>query len=191
MVFTPTNIRRRVFDSVIFTGTETTGCIRFSVFVNCILKVLHKTNYKMKIAIGNDHAGTELKKEIKTFLEEMGYEVINFGTDSIKSVDYPDYVHPVTNCVQNNEVESAILICGSAQGVAIAANKYPNIRAAVCWETEIASLARKHNNANVLCLPARFISKKKANSIVLIFLQTEFEGGRHQKRIEKIASCCS
>jgi ribose 5-phosphate isomerase B len=161
------------------------------ITVNYYLKVLKKTNNKMKIAIGNDHAGTELKKEIIPFLEEMGYEVINFGTNSTDSVDYPDYVHPVVNCVENNEVESAILICGSAQGVAITANKYPNIRAAVCWKTEIASLARKHNNANILCLPARFISEKTANSIVLIFLQTEFEGGRHIKRIEKITSSCS
>jgi ribose 5-phosphate isomerase B len=140
----------------------------------------------MKIAIGNDHAGTELKKEIKIFLENIGYEIINFGTDSTESVDYPDYVHPVSNCVQNNEVKSAILICGSAQGVAITANKYPNIRAAVCWETEIASLARKHNDANILCLPARFISEETANEIVLVFLQTEFENGRHKKRIEKM-----
>jgi ribose 5-phosphate isomerase B len=140
----------------------------------------------MKIAIGNDHAGTELKKEIKIFLENIGYEIINFGTDSTESVDYPDYVHPVSNCVQNNEVKSAILICGSAQGVAITANKYPNIRAAVCWETEIASLARKHNDANILCLPARLISQKTANEIVLVFLQTEFENGRHKKRIEKM-----
>jgi ribose 5-phosphate isomerase B len=140
----------------------------------------------MKIAIGNDHAGTELKKEIKTFLEDIGYEIIDFGTDSTESVDYPDFVHPVVNCMQNNEVNSAILICGSAQGVGITANKYPNIRAAVCWETEIASLARKHNDANILCLPARFISEKTANEIVLVFLQTEFENGRHKKRIEKM-----
>jgi len=140
----------------------------------------------MKIAIGNDHAGTELKKEIKTFLEDIGYEIINFGTDSTESVDYPDFVHPVVNCVQNNEVNSAILICGSAQGVGITANKYPSIRAAVCWETEIASLARKHNDANILCLPARFITEKTAKEIVQIFLHTEFESGRHKKRIEKM-----
>jgi ribose 5-phosphate isomerase B len=140
----------------------------------------------MKIAIGNDHAGTELKKEIKIFLEDIGYEIINFGTDSNDSVDYPDYVHPVANCVQNNEVKSAILICGSAQGVSMTANKYQKIRAAVCWEPEIATLARKHNDANILCLPARYVSEKTANTIVLIFLQTKFEGGRHKKRIEKM-----
>lgn len=145
----------------------------------------------MKIAIGNDHAGTQLKIQLKSFLEEYGYEIINFGTDSIESVDYPDYVHPVVNSIHKKEVNLGILICGSAQGVAITANKYKNIRAAVCWESEIASLARKHNNANVLCLPARFLSENMANTIALIFLQTEFEGGRHQKRLDKIGSCCS
>lgn len=144
---------------------------------------------KTKIAIGNDHAGTLLKVQLKSFLEEYGYEVINFGTDSNEPVDYPDYVHPVVKSIQKKKVEVGILICGSAQGVSITANKCQDIRAAVCWETEIASLARKHNDANILCLPARFISEKTANSIVLIFLQTEFEGGRHQKRIQKIASC--
>ena len=132
-----------------------------------------------KIAIGNDHAGTQLKNQLKTFLEEYGYEIINFGTDSDESVDYPDYVHPVVKSLQREEVDCGILICGSAQGVSITANKYKDIRAAVCWETEIASLARKHNDANILCLPARFLSEKVANTITLIFLQTEFEGGRH------------
>jgi ribose 5-phosphate isomerase B len=144
-----------------------------------------------KIAIGNDHAGTKLKDELKTFLEYNGYEVINFGTDSDDSVDYPDYVHPVAISLEKQEADYGILICGSAQGVAITANKHKEIRAAVCWEAEIASLARKHNNANVLCLPARFLSEKIANKIALVFLQTEFEGGRHQKRVEKITSCWS
>ncbi len=145
----------------------------------------------MKVAIANDHAGTELKAELKTFLENSDYELINYGADSDASVDYPDYVHPVAQSIENNVANFGILICGSAQGVAITANKYKSIRAAVCWEAEIASLARKHNNANVLCLPARFLSEKNANQIALVFLQTKFEGGRHQKRIEKIASCCS
>jgi ribose 5-phosphate isomerase B len=144
-----------------------------------------------KIAIGNDHAGTKLKDELKTFLEYNGYEVINFGTDTDDSVDYPDYVHPVAISLEKQEVDYGILICGSAQGVAITANKHKEIRAAVCWEAEIASLARKHNNANVLCLPARFLSDKIANKIALVFLQTEFEGGRHQKRVDKITSCWS
>jgi ribose 5-phosphate isomerase B len=164
------------------TLTDTTGCKRISE----TLIFRNKTNEKMKIAIGNDHSGTQLKKEIMTFLEEVGYELVNFGTDTNESVDYPDYVHSVVKCVLNKEVESAILICGSAQGVAITANKYQKIRAAVCWEPEIASLARKHNDANILCLPARFISEGIANDIALLFLQTVFEGGRHQKRIEKM-----
>ena len=142
----------------------------------------------MKIAIGNDHAGTQLKKQLKTFLEEFGYELTNFGTDSDESVDYPDYVHPVASTLENNEADFGILICGSAQGVAMTANKHHDIRAAVCWESEVAALARKHNDANILCLPARFVSEQTANTIALIFLQTEFEGGRHQKRIEKISS---
>lgn len=142
-----------------------------------------------KIAIGNDHAGMKLKNELKTFLEYNGYELINFGTDTDDSVDYPDYVHPVANSIENREADLGILICGSAQGVAITANKHEKIRAAVCWEAEIASLARKHNNANVLCLPARFLSENDANKIALVFLQTNFEGGRHQKRVEKITSC--
>lgn len=145
----------------------------------------------MKIAIGNDHAGTQLKKELKSFLEEYGYELINVGTDADDSVDYPDYVHPVAGMLENNEVDFGILICGSAQGVAITANKHKDIRAAVCWENEIALLARKHNDANVLCLPARFLSAKTANTIALFFLQTEFEGGRHLKRVQKITSCWS
>lgn len=143
----------------------------------------------MKIAIGNDHAGTQLKKELKSFLEDYGYELTNFGTDIDDSVDYPDYVHPVANMLEKNEADFGILICGSAQGVSMTANKHPEIRAAVCWKTEIASLARKHNNANVLCLPARFLSNKAANTIALIFLQTEFEGGRHLRRINKITTC--
>lgn len=145
----------------------------------------------MKIAIGNDHAGTRLKNELKTFLEECGYELTNFGTDTDESVDYPDYVHPVVNSLEDNEADFGILICGSAQGVAITANKHQDVRAAVCWESEIASLARKHNNANVLCLPARFLSEKEANTIALIFLQTEFEGGRHLKRLNKISLGCT
>lgn len=142
-----------------------------------------------KIAIANDHAGTHLKTELKNFLEYYGYEILNFGTDSDESVDYPDYVLPVTNALLNRVADFGILICGSGQGVAITANKHKDIRAAVCWETEIASLARKHNDSNVLCLPARFLSEKMANNIALEFLQTGFEGGRHQNRVEKINSC--
>jgi len=143
----------------------------------------------MKVAIANDHAGTELKEELKVFLEHYDYKIINYGTDLDTSVDYPDYVQPVVRAIEKDEANFGILICGSAQGVAITANKHKSIRAAVCWETEIASLARKHNDANILCLPARFISEEEANSIVLMFLKTKFEGGRHQKRLVKINSC--
>jgi ribose 5-phosphate isomerase B len=138
------------------------------------------------IAIGNDHAGTQLKFEVKEFLEELGYKIRNYGTDSGESVDYPDYVHPVTQSLEEGKAAFGILICGSAQGVSMAANKYKGIRAAVCWDSEIAVLSRKHNDANVLCLPARFLTEKNANKIALVFLQTAFEGGRHLKRIEKI-----
>jgi ribose 5-phosphate isomerase B len=144
-----------------------------------------------KIGIANDHAGTLLKKQLINVLEEQGYELVNFGTDNDDSVDYPDYVHPLASSVEKNEVDMGILICGSAQGVAITANKHKNIRAAVCWKTEIALLARQHNNANVLCLPARFISEKEAIEITRGFLNTEFEGGRHQNRVNKITSCWS
>jgi len=142
----------------------------------------------MKIAIANDHAGTELKFRVIEFLKEKGYEVINFGADTTDSVDYPDYVHPLAQAVENNEVECGILICGSAQGVAITANKHQKIRAAVCWTTEIAALARQHNDANVLCMPARFISTEDAYEITEAYLSTDFEGGRHQNRVNKIAN---
>jgi len=138
------------------------------------------------IAIGNDHAGTKLKFKVNEFLEEFGYKVRNYGTDSDESVDYPDSVHPVTQSLVEGNTAFGILICGSAQGVSIAANKYKGIRAAVCWNSEIASLARKHNDANVLCLPARFLTEQNANKIALVFLQTGFEGGRHLKRMKKI-----
>ncbi len=142
----------------------------------------------MKIAIGNDHAGFQLKQELKSLLEELDYNITNFGTDSEESVDYPDCVYPVVKALDNKEADFGILLCGSAQGVAITANKSENIRAAVCWETEIAMLARKHNDANVLCLPARFLTERKANAITLIFLNTAFDGGRHFRRLQKITS---
>lgn len=145
----------------------------------------------MCITIGNDHAGTDLKFKVKSLLEELGYKVDNYGTNTTESVDYPDYVHPVVNNVKNGKSDVGILICGSAQGVSMTANKYNGIRAAVCWDSEISLLARKHNDANVLCLPARFISEKEANQIVLVFLQTAFEGGRHLTRIKKIDTMVS
>ena len=141
---------------------------------------------KKTIAIGNDHAGTKLKFVVKEFLEELGFKIVNYGTDSDESVDYPDYVHPVAQCLKKKDAEYGILICGSAQGVSMAANKFKDIRAAVCWDSEIASLARKHNDANVLCLPARFLTDQVANQMALVFLQSKFDGGRHLERIEKI-----
>ena len=140
----------------------------------------------MKVAIGNDHAGTILKNKIVYFLSMKNIDVINHGSDSTKSVDYPDFVHPVVNDVIKSRVNFGILLCGTANGVAMTANKEKNIRAGVCWNKEIASLIRKHNNANILCIPARFISTEILLEIVETFLNTEFEGGRHQRRINKI-----
>lgn len=139
------------------------------------------------IAIGCDHAGFEYKEALRKWLEEEGYTILNFGTDSPASVDYPDFVHPVCRAIEHQEAEMGILLCGSANGVAITANKHLRIRAAICWMDEIAPLARQHNNANVICLPARFISLELAKSMVLKFINTPFEGGRHQRRVEKIS----
>jgi ribose 5-phosphate isomerase B len=140
----------------------------------------------MKIAIAADHAGFELKSILLPYLTQQGISFEDLGTHSLESMDYPDVAHPLADKVESGEAEFGILICGSANGVAMAANKHQGIRAAICWKTEIASLARQHNNANVLCLPARFISSEEAFEITNIFLQTEFEGGRHQRRVEKI-----
>jgi ribose 5-phosphate isomerase B len=140
---------------------------------------------KIKIAIGADHAGFEYKEILKDFLQD--YEVKDFGTYSENSVDYPDFAHPVAAAVENGEFTCGILLCGSANGVAITANKHQHIRAGLCWENEVASLVRKHNNANVLCIPARFVSEELAKEITTTFLTTEFEGGRHQNRVEKIS----
>lgn len=143
----------------------------------------------MNIVIGGDHAGFEYKEHLIKFLESQGYTVKDFGAYSLESVDYPDFAHPVAKAVENKESEFGILICGSANGVAITANKHPGIRAAICWESELASLARQHNNANVVCIPARFVSLEEAESIVKIFLNTTFEGGRHEARVSKINNC--
>lgn len=138
------------------------------------------------IAIGNDHAGTAYKIELKAHLEANGYQVINFGTDTNDSTDYADYIHPLSDKVESGDAEFGIAICGSANGVSMTANKHQGIRAAICWQDKISKLAREHNNANVLCLPARFISIQEAISIVDIFINTDFEGGRHKRRIDKI-----
>ncbi|WMN12453.1 ribose 5-phosphate isomerase B [Marivirga salinae] len=141
----------------------------------------------MKVAIGGDHAGFEYKKQLVEFLEKEGYEVKDFGPDSDASVDYPDHVHPLAEAVEKGEQELGILLCGSANGVAITANKHQGIRAGIAWEDELAALTRQHNNANVICIPARFIDYNKAQSIVKTFLTTEFEGGRHGRRVDKIS----
>lgn len=144
----------------------------------------------MKIAIGNDHAGTEYKYAVVDMLKDMGIEVMNCGTDVSDSVDYPDFVHPVATAVDKGEVDFGILICGSGNGVAMTANKHPNVRAALCWMNELVELARSHNNANILCLPARFTAKEQVLDMVKTFLNTEFEGGRHQRRVDKIPFGC-
>ncbi|THD69304.1 ribose 5-phosphate isomerase B [Robertkochia marina] len=144
----------------------------------------------MKIAIGNDHAGTAYKFAIVEMLKTMGIEVINCGTDVSDSVDYPDFVHPVASAVEEGKVDYGILICGSGNGVAMTANKHANVRAGLCWTKELVELTRSHNNANVLCLPARFTAKEQALEMVKTFLETEFEGGRHQRRVDKIPLGC-
>jgi ribose 5-phosphate isomerase B len=139
-----------------------------------------------KIAIGGDHAGFEYKQRLVDDLKSKGYEVKDFGPFSSDSVDYPDFAHPLSEAVEMSEFEYGILICGSGNGVAITANKHKNIRAALCWNVELASLARQHNNANVICLPSRFVDYNMAKEMVSAFLETEFEGGRHQNRVNKI-----
>ena len=140
----------------------------------------------LKIAIGGDHAGFQLKEIIKSELESEGYFLEDFGPFSDQSVDYPDFVHPVSNSVENGENNFGILICGSGNGVAMTANKHKGIRAAVCWNEMLAKLARAHNNANILCLAGRFLDDELAMEIVETFLKTDFDGGRHIKRIKKI-----
>jgi ribose 5-phosphate isomerase B len=142
-----------------------------------------------KIAIGGDHAGYTYKKALTKLLTELGHQVQDFGPGSEESVDYPDHVHPLAKAIVNKEADFGILICGSGNGVAMTANKYAEVRAALCWLTELAKLAREHNDANVLCIPARFVSEEVAEEMVKTFLNTAFEGGRHQKRVDKIANC--
>ncbi len=145
----------------------------------------------MKIAIGNDHAGTEYKFEILKLLQDKRFEVINFGTNTNESMDYPDTIHLVANAVEKKEVDFGIILCGSGNGAQITANKHQKVRAALCWNNELVELARKHNNANVLSIPARFVSLQQALGFVEIFLTTNFEGGRHQRRVDKIAIDCN
>ena len=140
----------------------------------------------MKISIGNDHAGPEYKKAVVKYLQDKGIEVINHGTDTFDSVDYADFVHPVATDVESGDVDFGIIICGSGNGAAMTANKHQKIRAALCWTKEITALARQHNNANILSIPARYTSIEQAVEMVNTFLNTEFEGGRHQTRIDKM-----
>jgi|TARA_B110000037_G_scaffold48764_1_gene59878 ribose 5-phosphate isomerase B len=143
----------------------------------------------MNISIGNDHAGTDYKFKIVDYLKSKNIEVTNYGTNADSSVDYPDFVHPVAKDVESKKSTYGILICGSANGVAMTANKYSSIRAGICWTNEIVSLIRQHNNANILCIPARFTVIEDVLEMIDTFLSTEFEGGRHQNRINKIQIC--
>lgn len=141
----------------------------------------------MKIAIGNDHAGPEYKKAIVEALQNKGFEVVNYGTDTLDSVDYPDFGHKVAQDVEDQKVDFGIVICGSGNGIAMSANKHQGVRCALCWTKEIAVLARQHNDANVISIPARFTAIPQVLEIVEAFLNTEFEGGRHANRVNKIA----
>jgi ribose 5-phosphate isomerase B len=139
------------------------------------------------LAIGADHAGFEYKEILKKWLEKNGYKTKDFGAYSADSADYPDFAHPVAEAVEKKEFELGLLVCGSANGVAITANKHQDIRAAICWNEELAALARQHNNANVLCIPARYITVELAEKILDRFLHSNFEGGRHERRVNKIS----
>lgn len=140
----------------------------------------------MKIAIGNDHAGTAYKKAIAAHLKKEGIDVQNFGTDKEDSVDYPDFVHPVADAVEHKTVDFGIVVCGSGNGASMTANKHQKVRCALCWNMEITELARTHNDANILSIPARFVSLDDAVKMVGVFLNTAFAGGRHKNRVDKI-----
>ena len=151
------------------------------------MKTMH-TAFDMHkpIAVGSDHAGYDYKEQL-IFLEGKGFSFTDFGTHSKDSVDYPDFAHPVASAVEKGEAAFGILICGSANGVAITANKHQGVRAAICWGEEIAKLAREHNDANIICIPARFVREGDAEKMLALFMTTDFEGGRHAKRVSKIA----
>ncbi len=141
----------------------------------------------MNISIGCDHAGFYLKNEIVAFLQSLGHLVLDFGTHSADSVDYPDFAHLVASSVEDGQAERGIVICGTGNGVAMAANKHAGIRCGICWDEEVAALVRQHNDANVIALPARFVPETLAKAMIKIFMETEFEGGRHARRVDKIA----
>ncbi len=141
-----------------------------------------------KIAVACDHAGFLVKQTVLDFLKDNGFEVLDFGTSSEESVDYPDFIHPAMKAIEEGEAQMGVVMCGSGQGAAITANKHTGIRAALCWTSELASLARRHNNANVLAIPARFVSERTVSQMLRVFLATPFEGGRHERRVRKICT---
>ena len=147
---------------------------------------MEENTQKQKIAVGADHAGYLFKTAIIHWLNRNGYEVLDFGTNSEESTDYPDHIHPVALAVESGQAQSGIILCGSGNGAAMTANKHQGIRAALCWNNELASLARQHNDANILAIPGRFVNESVALSMVQTFLDTPFEGGRHQRRVAKI-----
>ncbi|MDE6287448.1 MAG: ribose 5-phosphate isomerase B [Muribaculaceae bacterium] len=149
-----------------------------------------KTEDSKVLALCSDHAGYELKEAIKRHLAELGYEYRDFGTNSAESCDYPDYAHPCAEAVESGDCPRGIAMCGTGNGIGITLNKHQGIRAALCWEPELARLGRAHNDANVLVLPARFVSVEKALEMVDVFLSTPFDGGRHERRVEKIPVSC-
>ena len=140
----------------------------------------------MKVSIGNDHAGTKYKRTIVDYLNKKKFTVVNHGTDLEESVDYPDFIHPVAEDVKNKKSEIGVIICGSGNGASMSANKHKGIRSALCWNNEICRLSREHNNANILSIPARYVSIEQAIEMIETFINTPFEGGRHQTRVEKI-----
>ena len=140
----------------------------------------------MKIAIGNDHAGVEVKEKIQEHLEKKGHQVINKGYDGEESVDYPDFIHPVSKEIKEKKAEIGVIVCGSGNGAAMTANKHKGVRAAICWSEQIAALAKHHNNANIISIPSRFLNEKEIIKIIDVFIEAEFEGGRHERRVQKI-----
>ena len=141
---------------------------------------------RMLISLGNDHAGVEAKKHIEKYLNEKGIKTINRGYNGEKSVDYPDYIHKVAEDVDEKKADAGIIFCGSGNGAAMTANKHQGVRAAICWNKEIAALAKKHNNANIISIPSRFVAKEETEAIIKSFLEARFEGGRHERRVKKI-----
>lgn len=164
-------------------------CILHFLQANIVSMSMLRSSFNLfqPIAIGCDHAGFAYKEEIIRQLRAEGFQLQDFGTDSRESVDYPDFAHPVASAVEKQEVAFGILLCGSANGVAITANKHQNIRAAICWSATVSKMARMHNDANIICIPSRFVSVELAMEMIWKFIKTEFEGGRHAKRVGKIA----